>query len=144
MAFQMPIYQLGHDNNFLTRSPLVSHIQYIQSDLNTVFLCFALLWVYYEFLVDLCDLPTHINLGWGYWTNFLRSVIFLIFQNHQNTCYLCNITFIFDRCQCSWAAETPDKYERDLKYLTYVFDKSKFPVTEKLTNGDFVTPTSHP
>ena len=25
-------------------------------------------------------------------------------------------------------AETPAKYERDLKYLTYTFDKSKFPV----------------
>ena len=41
----------------------------------------------------------------------------------------------------SWAAETPDKYERDLQYLTYVFVESKFPVIEKFMNGAFVTPT---
>ena len=52
--------------------------------------------------------------------------------------------FIFDRCHHSWAAETPDKYERNLKYLTYVFDKSKFPVTEKSTNGALVIVTPAP
>ena len=36
---------------------------------------------------------------------------------------------------------TPGKYERDLRYLTYKFVKSKFPVIEKLTNGALVTPT---
>ena len=51
------------------------------------------------------------------------------------------MTFIFDRCHRIWAAETPVKYERDLKYMTYYCDKSKFSVTEKLTNGPLVTPT---
>ena len=44
----------------------------------------------------------------------------------------------------SWAAETFAKYERDLKYLTYCFDQSKFAVTEKLTNGILVTPPPPP
>ena len=54
-----------------------------------------------------------------------------------------DIKFIFDRCHHSWAVETPAKYEHDWKYmyLTYTFAKSKFPVTEKLTNGALVTPT---
>ena len=72
---------------------------------------------------------------------FLRSVIFPIFQNYQNTCYIYDITFICDRCRRSRAAETPGKYGRDLKYLAYTFTKSIFPVTEKLTNGALVTPT---
>ena len=66
----------------------------------------------------------------------------LFFQDDQNTGYLYDITFIFDRCRRSWAAETPDKYERYWKYLSYTFVKSKFSVTEKLTNGALVTP--HP
>ena len=37
--------------------------------------------------------------------------------------------------------QVPGKYEHDWKYLTYTFAKSKFPVTEKLTNGALVTPT---
>ena len=48
---------------------------------------------------------------------------------------------MFDRCHRSWAVVTPDKYERDWKYLTYTFAQSKFPVTEKLANGALVTPT---
>ena len=48
------------------------------------------------------------------------------------------MTFIFDRCHRSWAEETPAKYERDLKYVTYYCDKSKFFVMEKLTNGALV------
>ena len=36
---------------------------------------------------------------------------------------------------------TPTKYERDWKYPTHTFVKSKFPATEKLTNGALVTPT---
>ena len=44
-------------------------------------------------------------------------------------------------CHRSWAAETPDKYECDWKYLSYTFAKSKFPVTEKSTNWALVTPT---
>ena len=37
--------------------------------------------------------------------------------------------------------ETPAKYERDSNYLNHPLDESKFPVTEKLTNGALVTPT---
>ena len=47
------------------------------------------------------------------------------FHINQNNGYLHDITFIFDRCHCSWAAETPDKYEFDQKSLTYTFAKSK-------------------
>ena len=43
------------------------------------------------------------------------------------------ITFIFDGGHRSWAAETPYKYERDWKYLTYSFAIPNFRVTEKLT-----------
>ena len=49
--------------------------------------------------------------------------------------------FLFDRCHRSWAAETPDKYERDRKYKTYTFAKFKFFVTGKLTSEALVTPT---
>ena len=42
----------------------------------------------------------------------------------------------------SWAAKTPDKYERDLKYLAYTLSESNFPGTEKLTNGVLVVRTS--
>ena len=48
--------------------------------------------------------------------------------------------FMFDGCHHSWAAEILDKYENDWKYLTYVFAKSKFPVTEKLRNRALVIP----
>ena len=84
----------------------------------------------------------HLQLwGGGYWTYFIRSVIFPFFQDDQNTGYLYDVTFIFDRCHRSWAAETPDKYERYWKYISYTLGKSKFPVMEKLTNGALVTPT---
>ena len=53
-----------------------------------------------------------------------------------------NITFIFDRCPRSWAAEPPVKYERDLKSLIYTLAQSKFPVTETWRNGGLVTPTN--
>ena len=49
--------------------------------------------------------------------------------------------FIFDRCHRSSAAETPGKYEHDLKPLNYTLVKSKFPITEKLTDRTLVTPT---
>ena len=52
-----------------------------------------------------------------------------------------DITFIFYKCHRSWAGKIPDKHECGLKYLTYIFAKSKFPVMEKLTNGALVTPT---
>ena len=65
-----------------------------------------------------------------YLANFLRSIIFLIFEDAQNTGYLYDITLIFDKCHHSWTAKTPDKYERDRRYLTYTFANLKFPVTE--------------
>ena len=37
----------------------------------------------------------------------------------ENTGYRFDIILIFDRCHCSWAAETPDEYESDWKYLNY-------------------------
>ena len=64
------------------------------------------------------------NWGGGYYANFLRSVIFPIFPNDENSGYLNDIKFIFGRCHCSWAAETPGKYEYDWKYLTYTFTES--------------------
>ena len=81
----------------------------------------------------------HLPRGWGYWANFLRSVIFPFFPNDQNSGYL-YIKFVFGRCHRSWAAETPGKYEHDWNYLTYTFAKSKLPVTEKLANEALVTP----
>ena len=58
-----------------------------------------------------------------------------------NTSCLYNITFILDRCNRSSVAETPDKYESDLKYSTYTFVKSNIPVTMELTNRALVPPT---
>ena len=82
--------------------------------------------------------------GWGLLNQLLRSVIFPILQNDQNTGYQYTITFIFDRCHRTLAAETPVKHERDLKWLTCIFAESKFLVTEKLTKGVSVTPTLDP
>ena len=66
--------------------------------------------------------------------------LFSLFLNHQKTGYLFNTTFIFAGCHSSWAAETPGKYERDKKYLSYTFPKSNLPIT-KLTDESLVTPT---
>ena len=55
--------------------------------------------------------------GGGYKANFLRSVIFRNFQFYHNTCYLFNITFIFDRCRRSSAAVAPVKYKCDSNNL---------------------------
>ena len=79
--------------------------------------------------------------GGGYWANFLRSVIFPIFPNDQNSGNLYDIKFIFGRCHRSWAAETSGKCEHDWNYLNYTFAKSTFSVTEKLANGALATPT---
>ena len=76
--------------------------------------------------------------GGSYQTNFLHSVIFLIFQqNCGYTRQLLNIMFIFDRYRChySWAADTPVKYECDSKNLTSTFARSEILLIEKLTNG---------
>ena len=64
-----------------------------------------------------------------------------IFQHCQNTGYLLNIIFIFDRCCRTSAAVTPVKYECDANNLTGTFAISKILLTEKLTNGALVTPT---
>ena len=53
--------------------------------------------------------------GGGYSTDFLHSIIFIIFKYCLNKCQLLNITFIFDRCCRSSAAVTPVKYEWDSK-----------------------------
>ena len=79
--------------------------------------------------------------GGDYWANFLRSVIFRNFQHCQNTCYLMNITFIFDRCHRSSAAVAPVKYECDSNNLRSTFEWWKFFLMEKLMNGALVTPT---
>ena len=49
--------------------------------------------------------------------------------------------FMFDRCHCSLAAETPDKYECDSEDLTYTFTKAEISLIETLTNKASVTPT---
>ena len=47
----------------------------------------------------------------SYINSFIIFFIFPIYQNNENTGYLYDITFIYDRCHHVWAAETPDKYE---------------------------------
>ena len=79
--------------------------------------------------------------GGGYLANFLRSVIFLIFQYYQNTRYLLQIKFIYDRCRRSSAAGAPVKYTCDSKNLKGTFAISKILLVEKLTNEALVTPT---
>ena len=54
--------------------------------------------------------------------NFLWYIIFPVFQNNHNTCYLSNIMFIFQRCCCSWVAMTPVKYEHISKDTTGTFE----------------------
>ena len=66
---------------------------------------------------------------------------FPIFHHCQNTGYLLNITFIFDRCCHCSAVMTPVKYESDSKELTGAFARSKISLMEKSTNGALVTPT---
>ena len=76
------------------------------------------------------------DLGWGLLSQFSLFCYFpIFFRMNQNTGYMYAITFIFYRCHRSWAAGTPDKYEHDWKYPTHTPAQSKFPVTEKLTNG---------
>ena len=67
--------------------------------------------------------------------------LFSPFQNHPNTGYLLNITFIFGRCHGSLAAVTSANYECDLETLASTFAKSKISRTEKLTIGALATPT---
>ena len=81
------------------------------------------------------------HLGWRLLSQFSPFRYFPIISELWNAGHPYDITFIFDRCHRSSAAETPDNYERNLRYLTYTFAKSWFPVTEKLTNGALVNPT---
>ena len=64
----------------------------------------------------------------------------IIFQNHQNTAYVLNITFIFDRCCRSWAVETPAKYKCNSKDLLSSIDCAKLQNTEKLMTGAHPSP----
>ena len=66
-------------------------------------------------------------LGWGllYPASPFCCYFFKVFSNFQNTRCLFNISFIFDRCCRSWAAETPVKYESETKHLTNMFTKSE-------------------
>ena len=75
------------------------------------------------------------------WAIFLCSIIFPIFQHCQNTRWLKNITFIFDRFRRSWAAVTHVKYVRDSTNVTGNFAKSNISIMEKLTNRSLVNPT---
>ena len=61
--------------------------------------------------------PWYYRPGVGLLSQYSPFRYFRNFQIDQNTRYLYDITFIFNRCQRSWAAETPDKYERDWDYI---------------------------
>ena len=50
----------------------------------------------------------------------LTSVLVMPIKKNLES-WIYHTTFMFDRCHRSWAAETPDKYERDWKYLTLYF-----------------------
>ena len=69
-------------------------------------------------LQSLGNILEHIRACGGVTKPILRSVIFPIFHHRQNTSYLLNITFIFDRCHCSSGALMPVKYENAPKILT--------------------------
>ena len=64
--------------------------------------------------------------GVGWWANFHRSVIFPIFHHCQNTGWLLNIAFIFDRCRRSSAAAPPVKYRCDSYDLRGTFARLKY------------------
>ena len=63
--------------------------------------------------------------GWGLLSQFPPFCYFTIFQHHQYTCWLLNITFIFDRCHCSLPAMTPAKYGCDAKNLNRYFGRTE-------------------
>ena len=58
-----------------------------------------------------------------------------MFQHCQNTCWLSNIIFMFDRCLSCSAAETPDKYKCHSSDLKCTLTGSK------ILNGALATPT---
>ena len=79
--------------------------------------------------------------GWGLLSQFPPFRYFPKFpalSKHTLTIkYYVHIWQVSPQLSCG----TPAKYERDLKYVTYYCVKSKFSVTQKLTNGALVTPT---
>ena len=60
-------------------------------------------------------------------TESISFILFFcpVYHHHENTTYLLEIIFIFDRCYCSPAAVTPVKYEYDSNDLTYILAKIK-------------------
>ena len=79
--------------------------------------------------------------GGGYWGNFRHSIFPSFFQHYQNTGYLFNMIFIFDRCCHSLAVVTPVKYEYDLKNSTSTLVKIKNFSSKKIMDEALVTPT---
>ena len=67
----------------------------------------------------------------------LISVLFSI----ENTHWILNITFIFDRFGHSSASVASVEYKCDSNNLRGTFCKIEILLTEKLTNGAMVTPT---
>ena len=62
----------------------------------------------------------------GVTKSFFSVLLFSqFFQSYLNTAYLYTIMFLSDKCNCSWAAKTPDKYKCNLMYLTDIFCKIK-------------------
>ena len=77
--------------------------------------------------------------GMGLLSHF---VIFLLFQNPQNTCYLLNIMFIFDRCRHSWATITPVKYTMWIKESNWYSYKTEHIPNWEINKWSFSN--SHP
>ena len=74
--------------------------------------------------------------GWGYWNNFLHSIIFPIFRIIE--------TPVIYWISCSHlAGVTADTHEHDWKDLTLHFYLIKFCLTEKLTKAALVPATPY-
>ena len=74
-----------------------------------------------------------ISHGWVYYANFIHFIISLIFQNHQNTGYLLNITFIFYKCYRNSTVVAPVKYSCNLKNVICTFSRAKISLMGKGT-----------
>ena len=72
---------------------------------------------------------------------YFSSIVSAIYQKYKSTGYLYITMVITDRYCYSWAAETPDKYERGLIYLIYTFAESKL---KKTNERIFSTHTHRP
>ena len=75
------------------------------------------------------------------WTDFIRSIIFSMFQNYQNPGCLYNVTPTFDRCHCSWAAVAWQIWTR-FKILKSFFCKIKICRNGEINERSFCNP--HP